>query len=206
MEWLLPTRCAGCGRLHAGRLCADCQPVGVHRPPLHAHGISGCMTLAHYDSPLGRAVRQCKVSGDRHLALTLSRVFAHCLPDIPCDAVVCVPTPWTRRWSRGFHLAAVLAQEVSRRQGIPFVSALHARPGPPQSRTTARSARRRNLVGRIRSLRPAPGRVLLVDDVITSGATVEACARELLGDCTESVWVASVCAVRRHSETHRQDL
>lgn len=206
MEWLLPTRCAGCGRLHAGLLCAECRPRGIHRPPVHAQGVSGCMTLGHYDGPLGRAVRQCKASRDRHLARAIARVFARRVPRIACDAVVWVPTPWTRRWARGFHLAAILAQELGGRQGIPIVAALHARLGPAQSKTASRRSRRQNLRGRIRSVRPVPGRVLLVDDVITSGATVEACARELLGDSTETVWVASVCAVRRHRETPSQDL
>ncbi|MFT4623298.1 MAG: putative amidophosphoribosyltransferase [Myxococcota bacterium] len=197
MDLLLPTRCAGCDTLHRGLLCPACTPGGIHHAPLRVPGLAGCITLGGYDGPLGRAVRRCKTQSDRHLALTLAATLARRVDARGFDAIVAAPTPWTRRWRRGFHLAALLARAVAQRSGVPECRALTSRPGPRQSASPAPRARRKNLQGRVRSRRPVPGRVLLIDDVVTTGATAQACVRELLGDASQEVWLATLCAVRR---------
>nr|MBA2321499.1 ComF family protein [Deltaproteobacteria bacterium] len=110
-------------------------------------------------------------------------------------AVVPVPTPWTRRMSRGFSFPHVLAHAVAQRLGAPLVDALTIVPGRKQA-SLGREDRRANLARRIENRRPVPGRILLVDDVVTTGATGEACARALLSDASAEVWMAAVCAAR----------
>ncbi len=209
MESLWPSRCAACGRLHQGLLCGDCRPGGVHHVPIRLAGIRTCLTMAGYASPLGRAVRVAKTHPSRVVAVALAECFAHGLGTVldasSIDLIVAAPTPWTRRLTRGFHLAALLADQLSRQIEVPVVAALTSSPGPRQSARGA-AARRRNLRGRVKSQHAAPGSVLLVDDVITTGATAAACARELLGDTTREVRLATLCAVRRPSVTSVQSL
>jgi len=204
IEALWPSRCAGCGRLHDGRLCRDCIPLGVHRVPLQECAIRGAFTLTGYDASMGHALRTAKFRPDRDLAWKVGRHFgvemAHALRGGRFSAIVPAPSPWQRRLKRGFSLPAILAAELSRATRVPVVHALRARAGPRQA-TLDVHARRHNLRGRIRSRVSISGTVLLVDDVVTTGATADACARELLGDGTRAVWLLTVCAQRSRRVT-----
>ncbi len=199
LEALWPTRCAGCGRLHDGRLCRNCIPVGVFRVPLEDCPVQGVFTLTGYDAPLGQALRTAKFRPDRGLAWVLARHFgvemAHALRGGGFSAIVPAPSPLMRRVRRGFSLPAILAAELSKATGVGVKYALSSRPGARQATLNAK-ARRLNLRGRIRSRVQVPGTVLLVDDVVTTGATADACARELLGDGTDKVWLLTACAQR----------
>jgi len=96
----------------------------------------------------------------------------------PADVVTWVPTTAARRRERGFDQGRVLAVAVARRLGIPCRGLLRRGRGPAQ---TGRS-RRQRLEGpgyEVRSGRAVPPRVLLVDDVVTTGATLTAAARRL---------------------------
>jgi predicted amidophosphoribosyltransferase len=199
LEALWPSQCAGCGTRHDGRLCARCTPVGIHRVPLTTPATAGALTLAGYDTPLGRALRTAKLGPDRALTWTLATHFgiemARALRGGTFSAIVPVPTPWRRRVQRGFSIPAILAAHLSASTGLPVRRVLQARSGPRQA-TLNRRARRENLRGRIRSVDGVPGRVCLVDDVVTTGATSNACAQELLGSQTSEVWLLTVCAQR----------
>jgi ComF family protein len=176
-------------------VCDGCAPDTPHRLAAPA-GIGALWVLAGYDAPLGAALRRAKYRPDRVVALALARRLAEALAPIGRpDAVVPVPTPWTRRMSRGFSLPHLLAHAVSERLGAPLVEALGVAPGRSQASLRA-DARRENLARRIATLSAVPGRVLLVDDVVTTGATAQACARALLAEATREVWLAAVCAAR----------
>ena len=92
-----------------------------------------------------------------------------------------VPGDWWRTIQRGCHPAELLAREVARPWGLPAVDLLEpARLRRPQ-RGLDTAARRRNVRGAFRARRQAqvPARVALIDDVYTTGATLDACARAL---------------------------
>ncbi len=102
------------------------------------------------------------------------------------DALVPVPLHWRRRWSRRFNQSAVLAAAVSKTSGVPVAAAAPQRVKPTaQQMGLSRSERAANVQGAFRV--PPEGkaavvglRLVLVDDVLTSGATVEGCAKALL--------------------------
>lgn len=108
----------------------------------------------------------------------------------PVDLVVPVPLPWPRRLRRGFNPAEVLAQPVARGLGRPLERLLIRRWGRRQT-GLSRRGRQRNLEGRLRCRRRLDGeRVLLVDDVLTTGVTLDAAAR-----CLRRAGAGSVVAL-----------
>lgn len=113
----------------------------------------------------------------------LARAGRPLLADI--ELIAPVPLHWTRLWRRRFNQAALMAHALGREAGITVVpDLLKRRKRTPSQGGLGRLARRRNLRGAIvcpSSRRPAVAgrRVLLVDDVLTTGATADACARAL---------------------------
>jgi predicted amidophosphoribosyltransferase len=145
---------------------------------------------------MAQALKLAKYGRDRQLMRELADVFAlrlgPALDEAKPDCIVPTPSPWTRRLWRGFSPAALMAEALSHRTGVPTVHALRLSPGRMLAGLGA-TERRRALTGRVRSKRAAPGVVLLVDDIATTGATADACCRELLGDASSEVWLATLC-------------
>jgi ComF family protein len=161
--------------------------------------VRGVFVAAGYTAPLGQALRSAKYRGRRPLILELAGAFSSAVgPALvgAAAAVVPAPTSWKRRLERGFSVPHLFASSLARRLDLPLTEALVARPGPQQA-GLAPHQRRENVRGRVRSTRIWQGEdVILVDDVITTGATAEACARELLGSGARRVWLAALCAAR----------
>jgi ComF family protein len=175
----------------------------MHRVRVRVPGLSGTWTLGGYDSGVGRAVRAAKVRADRHVVALLGDIFARRLAVMVAEAgfEAVVPAPSTRAslWRRGFSAASILAASVSRVSGIPRREVLRRASGRRQA-GLGRRARRANLKGKVRAVQDVEGRVLLIDDVVTTGATADACVRELLGGGAQSVWLATVCVTRRRAD------
>jgi predicted amidophosphoribosyltransferase len=132
------------------------------------------------------------------IALRFASAAAH-TEDLSFDAVVAAPSPWTRRLWRGFSLASLLSHQVARQLCIPDLPSLSRAAGPRQSKLS-RAERTRNAAQGIRARAPVPPRVLLVDDVLTTGATASGCARALRAAGANEVWLATVCIAVRTQE------
>lgn len=159
--------------------------------------------LRYRDEGVARAaILLCKHGGRLGLLRHLATLMAY---DAPTDlmerrwhAVVPVPLHWLRRWRRGFNQAEVLARAVGRRYGLAVQPRCLARvrPTPPQHGDAA--ARRRNVrdaFGVRRPERIAGKRLLLVDDVFTTGATANACATALRDAGAAAVGVLTLARV-----------
>jgi ComF family protein len=190
--------CAGCDAPGDVRLCGACL-AEVRLRPIRAGDEAGVPVTGHalagYDSGIGRALLRAKYGADRSLMRALAELLAREAADaaMGCDALVPAPSPWDRRARRGFAPSAVLADALSAATGLPVVHALAMARGARQAALDA-SGRGQNLRGRLRSVAPVEGRVLLVDDVVTTGATLGMCASELLGDRTAGVAALVLCA------------
>lgn len=199
---LLPTACAGCGAhaVDAGSwtLCGPCLDALPRLPgPVSLGGsVATAWHWGWYDGPEGLALRRGKYRPDpsavRDVAPHLARAVQGRLPRI--DVVVPVPQS-TRAWlTRGFSPVRTLADAVGAGLERPVQDLLRRKGGRPQA-SQARSERSRNVRGTFHARGPVPGlRVLLVDDVVTTGATAQTCADALV--CAGARAVHVLAAVR----------
>jgi ComF family protein len=166
-----PPWCDRCGRPSRVPVpsCRDCppDPVTSARAPFL------------FDGPARRAVHRLKFSGWRDVAGALSSAIIACDDLPPVDVITWVPLARRRLAERGYDQARALAVGLGRRTGLPVVRLLRrARSTGPQARRSG-AERRAAMRGSFDATRASPERILLVDDVLTTGATAAACARAL---------------------------
>lgn len=150
-------------------------------------GIYRAFTTGAYDSPLGRALAVAKHRPSRPLSLRIAKAFgAAALHDAAILSLIAtatqvtwIPSTRSRLVRRGFSLPAMLAAAVARPWDLPATRILSARAGPPQSSLDRRS-RWKIAKERIHlTSGNHAGTVILVDDVVTTGASAQAAASEL---------------------------
>jgi ComF family protein len=187
---LTPPFCAGCGDVLASWRVVDALASRCARCRRHPPLVSSARAAGAYDGVLREIVHALKYDGRRTLAARLATLMRDRGADVLSGADVVVPVPlhWRRRHSRGFNQAADLARGL----GLPIVSALRrvratsaqSGLGAAHRRHNVRGAfappRRWWLLHRRHDPRIRGACVVLVDDVNTTGATLEACAAVLL--------------------------
>ena len=141
-----------------------------------------------YDDIARDLVQRLKYGDRLDLARMIAAWMAVAGRDLVATAEALVPVPlyWRRLWGRRFNQAAVLAQLVAARRGLPVTcAALKRVRSTPQQVGLTRSEREANVQGAFKVTTEGRAavhgkRLLLIDDVMTSGATVDSCARTLL--------------------------
>jgi predicted amidophosphoribosyltransferase len=206
VEVVFPSLCAGCGRRPAP-VCPACART-LRAPPAAPPpvGLDAWVAPLAYDGVARELVARVKYRHARAAVPWLAAVVAGAVvarhASGSFDAVTWAPTSPDRRRRRGFDHAELLARGVAGRLGLPAVATLVRRPGPPQ--TGLPSAARRAGPA-FRSLTPAPGALLLVDDVTTTGATLAAAARALRLSGAERI-VAATAARTPPGRSRRANL
>ena len=141
-----------------------------------------------YDDVARTLVHSLKYQDRTDLAPAMGRWMARAGQELLADADVLVPVPlhWRRGWSRRYNQSGALARVISRQSGVKLASEALRRIRPTQQQIgLSRAQRAANVQGAFkvapeRNAEIAGRRVVLIDDVLTSGATTDACARALL--------------------------
>ncbi len=156
------------------------------RCPLCRQGLRGfdaAYSFGSYEGLLREWIHLYKYGRVKTMQRPLGDVLAPALPrDERFDCAVPVPLHWRRRWQRGFNQSDLLARGIARRCGIPVIRALRRKRFTATQTGLSNSARRRNVAAAFevrRGKRIEGKRVLLVDDVMTTGSTAAACAGAL---------------------------
>ena len=186
---VMPLRCAFCGARTQGHEAAICDGCHDDLPWIPAVTLSGVAPLEYeiaplaYAFPVDAAIRALKFRRRLFYGPALGQLLCAAGADLPpdVDAVLPVPLHWRRQWLRGFNQATEIALPVARQLGVPLVSHVRRRrPTRPQSGLSGRE-RASNLAGAFAARGTvAHEHVLIIDDVITTGATMQRVARSLL--------------------------
>lgn len=196
----LEPACPRCGRGVAANevdeegACTDCRSSSL--------GCRRITRIGAYRGPLRRLIRELKFRGREAAAhgfteMLAERVLAESWA-AELEVVTFVPTHWTHRMRRPLHAAEVIANDVARKLHLPCVPLLRRLRGGRHQVGLSRRARLQNVRGSF-GLSPAyelaDTCVLLMDDVRTTGATLEECARILRGGGAMRVYAAVAAKV-----------
>lgn len=198
--------------LDADYFCAVCNTPFLNAYPLDEQGVcaacrSGLRGFDHaasfgmYEGSLRSLIHLLKYSGMKPLAGPLAAHLEHAIPvDEHFDAVVPVPLYWRRQWSRGFNQAELLARHVAAHRGIPLWNALRRKRATATQAGLANAGRRLNVAGAFvvkGNAQLAGKKILLIDDVMTTGATASACAVALKRGGARSISLLTLARVDR---------
>ena len=200
LDLLLPSRCVGCGA-SGSYLCAKCLATAEPATtlPLRPSALlAGLVVPFAYAGAPRNAVRRLKYSGLRAIAPSMAEPMAEALAAAVQSPFVLMPAPLHRKRlrQRGYNQTELLAREVSRNLGVPLrVDVLtRKRDTPPQVSTRSRAERMLNMVDAFHAdAPPVEEAIVIVDDVTTTGATLEAAARALRNAGASQVYGLAFC-------------
>ena len=207
MEFLLdlffPPRCIFCSTVlpqGGGHLCPSCAknlPFVEDRNILRQIGKYTCAVTFYYDGPVKQGIRALKFRARKYRTAYFAEYLVQTAAEHlggEFDTVTFVPVHFLRRLRRGFDQSRLLAEASAELWEVDLLTTLRkTRNNPPQSTVKDPEARRKNVQNAYAAIKPASlqgKRILLIDDVVTSGNTMIACADELLAAGAASV----VCA------------
>lgn len=210
---LFPPKCVLCRRVlerDETDLCRACRtdnpecPVSKRKLPY----LDSWVAVWYYEDHVRSSLLRYKFGGVCAYAATYGRLLAMKLQqEHPegFDLLTWVPISRLRRFKRGFDQVELLASSVSQELQIPCVPLLKKiRHNRPQSGISGDGQRRANVLGAYKIIDPqqtAGKRILLLDDIVTTGATAGECARMLLSAGADEVHFGAVAAARHKAKS-----
>lgn len=211
LDLIYPPKCLLCDKVLASNqldLCPDCR---VNQPicPISKNKLSfvdSWLALWYYEENAKESLRRYKFRGKRCYASGYGRLLAMKICeelDDEYDLITWIPVSKRRRFKRGYDQVQLLAEALGKELDCPPVACLQKiRDNPPQSGISGQAQRRANVLGAYKAINReqiAGKRILLLDDIITTGSTAGECAKVLLTAGAAQVHLAAV-AVANHNE------
>ena len=207
LEFFFPTRCLFCRRLSGPGVpvCNACREKYPDVPAANqTRRLAGldCLSPLWYADRARRALLRYKFRDASAYAPVFGNFMRKCLDEnrVSCDSITWVPLSGRRLRQRGYDQARLLAEAVAAGEGLPCEALLEkVRDTPAQSGMGGREARRKNIAGAYRAICPARvagKRILLVDDIVTTGETLRECARVLKAAGAKSVTAVTAARIR----------
>lgn len=209
LDLLYPPKCAFCHRLLRDekdgicRFCRDKLPrtsaLAVRTDLKH---IDRCAAPLFYENAVRDSLHRYKFSQCAGYAGIYAELVVKCIDEnqISCDSITWAPVSRRRLRKRGYDQSRLLAEEIAKKLGVPCVKTLEkVRHNRQQSLIRDPKARRENVKGVYRCADPeavSGKRLLLIDDIVTTGATLSECARVLCEAGAASVSAAAVARKR----------
>lgn len=190
-QLLFPSRCVICRRIIglSEFICPDCArnlPYVTAHTPVHGDFFNACYAPFYYEEPLRASFLRYKFNGLSHYAAHYGSWMAdYLLREVggDFDLITWCPISRLRRWKRTYDQSELLAREVAKRLGLPLAATLRKAHRKPLSRSGSDKAVRAAVILGAYSMYPkasvAGKRILLVDDIVTTGSTLSECARIL---------------------------
>ena len=214
-NWLFPEKCVLCGCVLEKEemdLCRKCRieapECGISRTKYPF--LDSWTALWHYQDKVRRSILLYKFYGRRNYAAAYARMLGVKLlkeDRAEVDMITWVPISAKRLKKRGFDQGQLLAEKLSEELQIPAVPQLKKiRDNPPQSGIVGHAHRKANVLGAYVATDPKTlvgKRILLLDDILTTGATAGECARVLLTAGAEEVHLAVIAAANKQNKTGR---
>lgn len=207
LDLLYPPKCILCRKLlRDGEtdICAKCRTAlpEAEQPIKREKFFRQCHSVWFYEGAVAESVRRYKFHGAEHYCRAYGRLLAMRIlrAHVDFDVLTWVPVSRRRKRERGYDQSYLLARETARQLRVPCVRTLtKVLDNLPQSRRPDAAARRANVRNAYRAYhsdRFTDKRILLLDDVITTGATLSEASATLLTAGAASVECATLTAVR----------
>lgn len=191
-EPILPPLCPRCGRPLASSHCPYCAKLPI--------AIDGTRAVAFFDGALRQAIHAFKYSHRTELTDHFGAMLHHYLLTfpLPVDTIIAVPLHPARERARGYNQAALLANALAARLPLPVWNDALARTRATLSQTELDAAGRRANVrdAFVATPRVRGAHILLLDDVCTTGATLDACGAALYAQGAQAVWGLAIARAR----------
>lgn len=212
---LFPEKCVLCGQILQKDELDLCRECRIHQPD---HPVSrdkypyldSWIALWDYQDAVRRSLLRYKFHGRQNYASAYGRLLAMKLlregrEDV--DVLTWIPISEKRRKKRGFDQVELLAEKVAPQLQVPSCQLLwKRRDNPQQSKIVGHAQRRANVLGAYEAInreRIAGKRILLLDDILTTGATAGECARILLEAGAKEVHFAAIAAARKKNQDRK---
>jgi ComF family protein len=213
IDFFFPRRCVGCGKVGSflcsncykklpkllGPLCPKCgrpQASGILCPSCWQlqTEIDGIRSPYRFDEVIREAIHQLKYYNLKAISFCLAELLADYLQlnPLPGEAIVPVPLHPRRLRERGYNQSSLLARELGKLTNLPVIEdcLIRVKEAQPQVKASNVEERRRNVIHAFmcQNEKVSGKQIILIDDVCTSGATLESCASALKSKGATSVW------------------